>query len=117
MSQLAAKYAIPPEFDRFIDAGFLELLREGAAEKTVRFHIPSKVVIDTRDRLTAYEVFWIHPDFNAEFCHYCHERPGDLPNFWVVEDTDDVGDTCIDDLQTIDDLVMWLEAMQTADIW
>ena len=117
MSAFATKYAIPPEVDRFIDTGFLEVLAEHAAEKTVRFHIPSKSVVDTQERMTCYEVYWIHPDFNAEFCHYYHEHPGDFPNFWALEDTDSVGDTFIDDLESVDDLVAWLEAMQIADIW
>jgi hypothetical protein len=117
MSQLAAKYALPRELDNFIDEGFLRVLVENEAERTVRFHIPSKGVIDTRDRLTSYEVFWIHPEFNAELCHYYLDQPGDLPNFWALEDTTDVGDTFIDDLETVDDLVAWLEAMQTADVW
>ena len=46
--------------------------------------------------ITTYSVIWIHPDFNAEYCHYYDQVPGDLPNFYAEEDTTDVGSDSID---------------------
>ena len=50
MSDLAAKYKIPPELDQFIDSGFLEFLSEKESEKTVKYHIPSIAWTDDEDR-------------------------------------------------------------------
>ena len=114
MSAFAAKYKIPPELDKFIDSGFLELLSETDAEKTLEFHIPSKVSEDDEGRITSYAVFWIHPDFNAEFCHYFDKQPGDLPNFYAEVDTTDLGNDIVSDLSTVADLSEWLESMKSA---
>ena len=65
---------------------------------TVEFHIPSRVSVDHRRRITAYRIVWIHPAYNADFCEFCHETPGDLPNFYV------------------DDLSMWLEEFQSVGV-
>lgn len=113
---LVAKYRIPDELVPFIDEGFLVPLSESWDEKCLRFHLPTKVVVDTRERFTSYNVIWIHPDFNAECCHYYYEELGDEPNFYVVEEITDVGDQHIDDLETLDDLVDWLESMKWADL-
>jgi hypothetical protein len=99
----------------FIDDGFLQVLHENPAEKTVEFHIPSKRYSDVEGRITTYSLTWIHPDFNEQFCHFYYEQPGDSPNFYVTEDTTDVGDEQVD-LETVDDLVAWLETLRVADV-
>jgi hypothetical protein len=108
MPDLATTYAIPPELMEFVNDGFLEVLAEAEAEKTIEFHIPSLLYEDHRGRGTSYSLTWTHPDFNAQFCRYYHERPGDLPNFELTIDTDDVGSED-EDLETVDDLVAWLD--------
>ena len=108
MSDLAAGYAIPPELDLVIDRGFLVLSAEQPAEKSVYFHIPSRRSVDHRQRMTVYCLKWIHPDFNGDFCDCYFETPGDLPNFTMSVETEDVGGDQIDDLETVDDLVCWL---------
>ncbi len=114
MSDLALKYKIPAEIIAFVNEGLLVFLAEDEAMKTVEFHIPSKRQTDDEGRITSYSVTWIHPDFNAEFCHYYDEKPGDLPNFYVKEDTSDVGSDQIDGLESVGDLVAWLEEFQNA---
>jgi hypothetical protein len=115
MADLAKDYGVPPEVMAFVDAGFLEVLAETPDEKTVEFHIPSKRHSDIKGTIYAYDLTWIHPDFNARFCHDCHETPGDLPNFYATQRCSDDADEHID-LETLDDLVCWLEAFQTADV-
>ena len=73
-------------------------------------------MVNTRGRFTSYTVFWIHPDFNEECCDFYDERPGDQPNFHVVEEITDVGDQDIENLDTLEDLTDWLEAMKWADL-
>lgn len=113
MPDITKKYKIPRRISRFIDSGFLEVLGESEAEKTVRFHIPSRLYLDRENRAVSYTVHWIHPDHNAEHCRYYEEVPGDLPNFEAVEDVEDTGDEMIEDLDTVYDLEMWLEHMQS----
>ena len=108
MTDLAQKYDIPADIMAFVKSGFLEVVSEDEATKTVEFHIPSKRATDDEGRLASYSVIWIHPDFNAEFCHYYDQRPGDLPNFFAEEDTTDVGSDLVDGLESVDDLVGWL---------
>jgi hypothetical protein len=115
MTDLAVKYRIPAEVMEFVNDGFVVFLAEDETEKTVEFHIPAKRTTDKEGRITSYSVIWIHPDFNAEFCRYYDEKPGDLPNFYIEEDTSDVGSNQIDGIDTVDDLVAWLEAMRQAD--
>ncbi len=114
MADLADKYKIPPEVMAFVNDGFLVLLAEVEAEKTIEFHIPSKRQTDDEGRITSYSVIWIHPDFNAEFCHYYDEKPGDLPNFYVRIDTDCSRGEQVDDLETVEDLVDWLSESKKA---
>lgn len=116
MGDLAAKYKIPAEVAAFVRDGFLEVVSEDEAQKTVEFHIPSKRRTDDEGRITSWSVVWIHPDFNAEFCRYYDEEPGDLPNFHVVEDTTDVGDELVDGLSTVADLVGWLEEFRVTNL-
>jgi len=108
MTDLAAQYKVPPELQRFIDSGFVELLSEKPEEKTIEFHIPSLLYTDENDRSTSFSIIWIHPDFNEQFCHYYDEKPGDLANFYVMKQTDDLGDDWLD-IETFDDLIDWLE--------
>ena len=83
---------------------------------TVEFHIPSRRSVDHRGRITAYRIVWIHPDYNAQFCHYYQETPGDLPNFFVeVENSEGPSET-VDELETADDLAVWLEDLQSASV-
>lgn len=114
MADLAAEFGVPAELRAFVDNGFLEVLSEKPAEKTVEFHIPTMHYTDDRDAITTFSLIWIHPDHNADFCHYFHEIPGDLPNFYVTKDTTDSGDEQIDGLETVDDLVDWLEQRRSA---
>jgi hypothetical protein len=115
MVDLAKDYGVPPEVMAFVDGGFLKVLAEAPDEKTVEFHIPSKRTTDTRGTISVCNLTWIHPDFNARFCHFYHETPGDLPNFYATQRSSDYADEHID-LETLDDLVCWLEAFQTADV-
>jgi len=108
MSELADRYKIPEALDVFIDRGFLVLLAEEPERKTVLFHIPSRLIVDHRGRATNYQLTWIHPEFNAEFCNKFDETPGDLPNFEVEIDVEDVGSEFVDDLETVEDLECWL---------
>jgi hypothetical protein len=116
MSHLGQRYAVPAEIDQFIDQGFLEVLAERPDKMTVEFHIPSRVTVDHRKRITAYRIVWIHPAHNAEFCHYYLETPGDLPNFYVKVESSDGPAEEIDDLETADDLAYWLEEFQSTSV-
>jgi hypothetical protein len=108
MTALSQKYDIPPELDAYIASGFLELLAEHEAEKTVEFHVPALRRTDSDGRITSYALTWIHPAFNAQFCQYYDHAPGDLPNFHVTEDTTDLGDELLD-LGSLGELTAWLE--------
>lgn len=108
MPDLAVDYKIPAELTDFIDDGFLEFLSENEAEKTVKFYIPSLAWTDELGHEISFTFVWIHPDFNAQFCHYYLETPGDLVNFYVFKETSDMGDECLD-IESLDDLVCWLE--------
>jgi hypothetical protein len=112
MNTLAREYEIPPELMAFVESGFLKVLAEEKAEKTVEFHIPSKRTTDAEGRITTFSVIWIHPQFNAQFCHYYDKVPGDLPNFYVVQDTMEVGDEMVAGLETVPDLVEWLRQLR-----
>ena len=79
------------------------------ATKTVEFHIPSRRTTDYEGRITNFSIVWTHPDFKAEFCNYYDEKSGDLPNFYAEEDTTDVGSDFVDGLESVDDLVAWLD--------
>lgn len=114
MTDLVQQYGLPPELLQFVDSGFLSVLAEKPAEKTVEFHIPAMRFRDENDAITSFSLTWIHPDHNADFCHYFHETPGDLPNFYVDRDTTDAGGDQIDGLETVADLVDWLEQKQSA---
>jgi hypothetical protein len=70
----------------------------------VEFHLPSKRHTNIQGAISTYGLTWIPPDFNARFCHYCHETPGDLPNFYATQRCSNDADEHID-LETLDDLV------------
>ena len=113
-SDLIEKYQIPSELVPFIDDGFLVTVTHDWTEKYIEFCLPSKTVIDTKRRVTSYSVYWIHPDFNEECCHYFEREPGDLPHFYAVKDTTDLGSDPIDGIETVDDLADWLQSMRFA---
>ena len=54
----------------FVRDGFLAVVSEDEAKKTVEFHVPSKRRTDDEGRITSWSVVWIDPDFNVQFCHY-----------------------------------------------
>jgi hypothetical protein len=116
MSHIGQSYAVPAEIDQFVDQGFLEVLTERPDRMTVEFHIPSRVTVDHRRRITAYRIVWIHPAYNADFCDYCLETPGDLPNFYVEVGNSEGPAEVLDDLETVDDLSMWLEEFQSVGV-
>ena len=82
-ADLAVEYGIPDDIMAFVEDGFLTIVSEDAGRKTVTLDIPSLGTVTTADSFTSYTLIWIHPDYNAEFCHYYVETPGDLPNFYV----------------------------------
>lgn len=108
MNDLEKTYAIPDELSKFISDGFLQIADASLAEKTVQLHIPALRQTDDQGRITTYSLTWIHPDHNAQFCHYYEKTPGDLPNFYVTEDTTEVGDDVLD-IDSLDDLIAWLD--------
>lgn len=101
-------FKLPHELRPFWESGMLELVTEDHEKKTAEFHMPRLRRTDGEGRITTYSLTWIHPDFNAQFCHYYSEMPGDSPNFYVTEDTTDVGDELLE-ITSIDELVEWLE--------
>lgn len=103
------EFKLPHALRPFWESGMLELVTEDQAKKTVEFHMPRLRRMDGEGRITTYTLTWIHPDFNAQFCHYYNETPGDSPNFYVTEDTTEVGDELLA-IESIDELVEWLEA-------
>src|SRR5688572_15961324 len=106
MSNLWADYRVPSELQHFVDSGFLEVLTEKPAEKAVEFHIPRLRYVNAQDRTTAFTLIWIHPEFNSQFCHFYDETPGDVANFYVIQQTEDGPEEHID-LETFDDLISW----------
>jgi hypothetical protein len=59
---------------------------------------------------------WIHPNQNAEFCHFFTDVPGDLSNFYVEVCTSDGPDELLDELQSDEDLECWLQEFQSMTI-
>ena len=81
MTDLADKYKIPAEVMAFVRDGFLEVVSEDEAKKTVEFPIPSRRRTH-EGCVTSWSVVRIHPDFNGEFCDYYDKEPGDVPRGW-----------------------------------
>ena len=114
MTDLAQKYKIPPEVMAFVNEGFLAVAEENADRATVEFRMPLLGSADFADRYTLYNLVWIHPARNAEFCHFYCEKPGDMPNFYVRIDAEHSRDDQVEGLETVDDLVRWLSEMREA---
>jgi len=114
MTDLATTYDIPDEIMEFVRSGVLAVAEETPDRATVEFRITSLGSTDASDRYTLYNLVWIRPDRNAEFCHYYDEKPGDLPNFFVRIDTDHSRDEQVEGLETVDDLADWLTETQEA---
>ena len=114
MTDLATTYDIPDEIMEFVRSGFLEVAEETPDRATVEFRIPSLGSADSSDKYTLYNLVWIRPDRNADFCHFYDEKPGDLPNFFVRIDTEHSRDEQVEGLETVDDLVDWLSEKQEA---
>ena len=75
------------------------------------------MTVDRRGQIAAYRLVWIHPDHNADFCHYYDEVEGDHPNFYVEVCLSNGPSEVIDDLATDDDLAAWLQELQsTSDL-
>jgi hypothetical protein len=110
-SDLRSKYGLPKELTDAVDRGTLDVISENEAEKTVEFAIPDLRSEDEEGRITTFSVVWIHPDHNAEFCHYFDDHPGDLPNFYVSREITDVGDDLLE-IDTVDELLAWLESQK-----
>jgi hypothetical protein len=109
MSDLAAKYDIPAEVMQYVDDGTLVVSKVDEAHATVEFDVPGLTETSRKgDQYKHHTLVWIRPDGNAEECHYYLETPGDLPNFYVRIDTEN-GDDLVDDLDTLDDLLAWLD--------
>ena len=115
MHSLQDRYSIPPGVAEFIENGFLEVVSEDPDRKTVEFHIPALRRVDEAGEIRTFCLVWIHPDFNAQFCHYYEMVPGDAANFYVTE-----GDTNVEaedlDLNSVDQLTAWLERMKAASV-
>ena len=111
-NDLATKYKIPPEVMDFVNDGVLEVVSEDEGRKTVELDIPALWTSASSDSFTSYTLIWIHPDHNAEFCHYYMESPGDLPNFYVRIHAPDSPEEQVEDLNTVDDLTDWLHQIQ-----
>jgi hypothetical protein len=47
------------------------------------------------------------PDYNAQFCHYYHQTPGDLPNFYVAEENSEGPNKALD-VNDLDELLDFL---------
>ena len=111
MQDLEITYGVPAELKRFVDAGFLVVVFEKPDERTVTFGIPGLAYTDANNVETYFTLDWIHPDFNAQFCHYFREKPGDLANFYLTRACRERGDDLID-VESLDDLVAWLSERQ-----
>ena len=111
MPELEKTYGIPAELREFVDAGFLVVAFEKPEERTVTFGIPSLAYTDENDVDTYVTLDWIHPNFNAQFCHYFHEKPGDVANFYLTEACRERGDELMD-VESLDDLIAWLADKQ-----
>ena len=108
MGSLDTRFGVPPALQAFIDRQTLEIVSADDATKTIEFHLPSLRSTDSQNRITTVSVTWIHPDYNAQYCHYYDQVPGDLPNFYVTVDTTDLGDESLE-INSLDELIAWLE--------
>ena len=111
MQDLEKTYGVPAELKRFVDAGFLVVVLEKPEERTVTFAIPDLAHTVVNNAETHFTLDWIHPDFNAQFCHYFREKPGDLANFYLTRACRERGDDLID-VESLEDLIAWLSERQ-----
>ncbi len=111
MADLKADFGVPDELIAYVNKGVLAVVSENEPEKTVIFDVPMLQSMDHLKRSTQYSLIWIHPEYNAEFCHFYDETPGDLPNFMVEKEIDDVGNEAID-IESFDDLTAWLDNLE-----
>lgn len=107
LSVVQAEYGVPDELMAHVRSGVLQVLSLYPAERTVTFDHPKLRHTDRSGRLNSCVVVLIHPNFNAEFCHYYDKVPGDLPNFMVTEPTEGDRDE-ESDAEELDDLLGWL---------
>ena len=111
MTDLATTCGIPDELMAFVNDGFLAILDYDPANRYVEFHVPSLCSTDRRGRITTFSVCWRHPDFAGPLGMFDY-RPGDgQPNFYVLEDTTDLGDELVD-VETAEDLIAWLAELR-----
>jgi hypothetical protein len=103
MNTLALRFGLPDELAALIDTGVLEITGQHDAEKTLHLVVPSLWQKDRKGRIKIVSITWIHPDCNAQFCHYYHLAPGDLPNFYVNEENSEGPDEPID-VNDVDEL-------------
>lgn len=109
MQHMQDTYGIPADLMAYVNVGLLEVVSENPNERTIEFHIPSMRERDTEGRTTSYSLTWINPKFNAQFCRHYEQQPGDAPNFELVMDIEDIGDDFVEPVQTVDELVGWLD--------
>jgi hypothetical protein len=102
------EFGIPAKLIQFVHNGTIEVTSTEPDTKTVEFIVPSLSSTDRQGLPKLFSLTWIHPAFNAQFCHYYDETPGDLANFYVVRETERMADEHLDDLESFDDLVAWL---------
>lgn len=60
-------FKIPTSLQKFIDSGVLQMLSIHEDEKYLEFYVPSRRLSRNRDKIDAFSVIWIHPDFIVEF--------------------------------------------------
>jgi hypothetical protein len=107
MNTLALRFGLPADLEMLIDTGVLAITREDDATKTLRLVVPSLWQKDRKGRIKIVSITWIHPDYNAQFCHYYHLAPGDLPNFYVAEENSEGPDEPLD-VNDLDELLDFL---------
>jgi hypothetical protein len=107
MNTLALLFGLPADLETRIDTGVLAISGEDDATKTLRLVVPSLWQKDRKGRIKIVSITWIHPDYNAQFCHYYHETPGDLPNFYVAEENSEGPDEPLD-VNDLDELLDFL---------
>jgi hypothetical protein len=65
----------------------LRCSRNAPDKMTAEFHIPSRVSVDRRGRITAYRIVWIQPAHNADFCEWSRQSMRIRPVLSNLTDT------------------------------